>query len=527
MKTKSIALLCASVLVLFLVISTVSAALVIVGSNTVTITESSNIATFTLNNTGAGMVSVTLTESEADFTYTQTNTKSADTFNLNSNETVIVTITATENLDDLDFGTQNIKMLATANDSTEVTMTVVSEGDACKYEDKDDLRIDNIEFTNNGKFGDDTEWLPFDEINVEFTLENSASDDIENIELEWALYDSNGNEILSDSIDSDEYDDTLDRNDEMDVSFTFKLDDNIEDLEDAKYTFVIIATGEVQDNDVYDTCTSESEKVDVVIEDDLVTLSDIKIPQTASCGDEITLIADVWNIGSDSQKDVKIIISEGVLGIYEEIEMDKIKSLDSDKLNVKLSIPEGAKEQSYIIRMAVYDDDDVYEYDGEESEFSVNLKVEGCVVKKAIDVSAVAKSGGVAGKETVVEVTIVNTGSERSGFSLRTLGYESWADEASLDKINFFLEGGDTETILITLDVKKDAIGDNIFNLEISSDGEVVEMKSIIVPITEAKGFSLPSAFGNLSWSLIGIILLNIILIVAIIVVATRIIRKK
>ena len=57
----------------------------------------------------------------------------------------------------------------------------------------------------------------------------------------------------------------LDEDDEMDIEFTIALDDNIEDLEDGGYTFVISATGEIQDDNDTDTCTSEIENIDVVI----------------------------------------------------------------------------------------------------------------------------------------------------------------------------------------------------------------------------------------------------------------------
>jgi uncharacterized membrane protein len=529
MKTKSIALSFATILTFFLVMSSLSAALVIVGDATVAVTETSATANFIINNTDMiDMVSVTLSTTEADFPYTLTNSISAtNDFDLGVGELATITITATD-LSDLILGVNNVKVLATANDSTAVTMTATAEGEFCTYEDNDDLRINSLEFNNRGKFGDDDNWLPFEEIEVSLEIENSAPEDIENIEIEWALYDSDGNEIISDDVDTDLYDEDLDEDDEMDIEFTIALDDNIEDLEDGGYTFVISATGEIQDDNDTDTCTSEIENIDVVIEKDFVIATDIRLPETAECGDEITLTADIWNIGEDKQKDIIIAVSESSLGILEVIEMDDIKALDDEKLTLKLTIPENAEEGSYIVMISVHDDDDdVYEYDDENSEFPVSLIVTGCAIQNPVEVSAIAKSGGTEGKETVIELTVVNTGSETTIYSLRALGFDSWADGASLDKSTFALESGRSETILITLDVKDGSVGDNQFDIEVRAGEEIVESKSILVPIEEKKGFSLPSSIRDAGKSLIGIVLLNIILIVAIIVVVVKIIRKK
>jgi len=535
MKTRSMTLLCMSILVLFLAIGSVSAATSFsISDSTLTFTEKDSLTFEITNLNDTEQLVIDFDALSIDgFDLEVSIADNNKTLDKSESRTMTVELKGSDDeiRNELNFlsstsGTFLIMNDSNHSDNETVTVTIKNE-EFCDYSDNSDLKIDNLEFDNEGEFGSDDEWLPLETIEVSFDLENDANEDIENIDIEWALYDSDGEEIMSDEVDSDEYDEDLDEDDDMSVSFKFTLDENIDELKDGKYTFFISATGEVQEDDEYDTCTSDSEEVDIIITDDLVVLSEVEIQETASCGETIILTADVWNIGDDKQKDVVVEIYSSLLGLEETIDMDTIDSLEKEELRMELQIPEDAEEKRYKIEIRIYDDDEEYEYDNEESIFIMYLTVDSCVVKKNVEVSAVAKSGGVSGKESEIELTIVNTGEEDSIFSLRALNYESWADTAEFNEETFTLGAGDSKTILTTLDVKKDAIGENMFNVEISSNGEIVEMTPVTLEIEARSGFSLSKIFGGISFSTIAIIIVNLILLAAIIIVVVKIIKKN
>ncbi|MFQ5532108.1 MAG: putative S-layer protein, partial [Candidatus Nanoarchaeia archaeon] len=177
------------------------------------------------------------------------------------------------------------------------------------------------------------------------------------------------------------------------------------------------------------------------------------------------------------------------------------------------------------------EDNDIYEneFDDEESTFDFPLNVEGgCSVEPQVAVSANLESGGQAGQELVVKATITNLGDELASYSVNAAGYTEWADSAGLDQNVVLLNAGDSVDVLITFSVKSDALGDQIFDIEIMSDNEIVAKQPVAVTISEGKGrFGITGAaiFGDNTFLWV-IGFLNIALVIIIILVAVRVARK-
>src|SRR3989339_484788 len=174
------------------------------------------------------------------------------------------------------------------------------------------VKIDDI--TVKG-FGEDTEWLPMDEIQVEVQIENNGNDDIRDIKLSWGLYNKATNEWY---VDGDESKFKLKDGDEETVIVTIKLDDNIDELEEGEYVLYLWANAEDAEFDNEDTCTyTTQEDIEIVIEENFVILYNIQAPKTMLCDEKITIIAEVWNIGDEDQDDVSVsanLISGGQAG---------------------------------------------------------------------------------------------------------------------------------------------------------------------------------------------------------------------
>ncbi|MCX6750204.1 MAG: putative S-layer protein [Candidatus Pacearchaeota archaeon] len=125
----------------------------------------------------------------------------------------------------------------------------------------------------------------------------------------------------------------------------------------------------------------------------------------------------------------------------------------------------------------------------------------------------------------VVKATITNTGNKIAYYTLNAAGYTGWADSATLDKSSLTLNAGESGEVLLNFDVKKEALGINLFNLEVLSENKLIVNQPVQVEITKRK-LSLGNLFSGNNGYIWGIGLLNLILIILIIVIAVRIARK-
>ncbi len=416
------------------------------------------------------------------------------------------------------------------------------EDNFCLYDDGEsgnpgDLRV-KIEDVSITGFGDNNEILPFDKVDVEVSVDNRGSDNVDNIEVEWGLYDSDTGDWVIE-VDNEKDFDLKDGDDDT-ITFSFDLNDNmdidLEDLDDSdSYVLYVRATGDVDNDDNDVTCNSDTEDMQIIIEKDFVVLRDITVPETVSCNLDLQVSADVWNIGSRNQDSVTVKIFNKDLGINKLVDVGDIDSFDSQRIEETFKIPSNAKEQSYLLSFEVYDEDeDIYQndYDDQDARFTKAIKVGACSgssdddedVEGNILVSAEIQDGGEAGKPLVIKAVITNTGDSSATLLLNAAGYSSWADSVNVVPESITLASGKSASALLTFEVNKDAAGDNMFDLEIVSGNNLVAVQPVSVSIAEAKGggFSLGG-----SWYLWLIVALNVVLVVVIIAVAVKVSKRK
>ena len=424
-----------------------------------------------------------------------------------------------------------------------VTPVTPEELNFCEYDDgvsnnPGELSVKIKDITNKGmsdkKFGDDEEWFPFEEIEVEVEIENKGDDDVDDIVLEWGLYNKDTQEWTIEVDEEDEF--NLKDGDEETVIITFTIDDDMdEDLDELNggdFVLYVRATGDI-DGGTYDgegTCASDSENIEIIIENDFVILNDIEFLETVQCGAEVQVTADVWNIGEDDQDDVYVIIYNKELGINEKIELGDIDAFEDEKLNAIIDIPQDAEEKYYSLTFWVYDeDDDLYEnYDDKESEFDILIQVQGgCSVEPTAVVSASLESGGEAGEELIIKALITNTGDELTVYSLSVTEYSDWASLSSITPSTVVLGVGESKEVLVTFNVNEETSGDKMFNLVATADGEEAVKQPVSVSIQEPEVSGISGITGNVisegNWYLWAIGALNILLIIIIIIVAMRV----
>lgn len=403
----------------------------------------------------------------------------------------------------------------------------LQEAETCKYSDNGNLDISIEDIYVEKGYGKDNEWFPLDEVVVEVEVENNGNEKITSIVVSWGLYNKETQKWI---IKDKESSFNLKDGDDEVINLAFTLDDVKDFKNNGDYVFYVWATGKDTDLDE-NTCVLDSESVEIIIESDFVIIGDLETLQTASCGSELFISGEVWNIGDDDQDDVRVLISNTELGLSKLIEIGDIDAFDSEPLEYTFQLPKNLEEKTYTIKLTVYDEDnDVYQndYDDDKSVKDIFLKVEGGCSAAEASVNAVLESGGQAGKLLVVKATIKNTGNSAASYVLNVGDYGSWATSVSLDKPSLTLDAGESEDVLITLDVNKDAVGDKLFSLDVLSEDELVVSQPVQIEITKRKSFlgitgDVISGDNKYLW---GIGLINVILIVLIIIIAIRIARK-
>lgn len=407
------------------------------------------------------------------------------------------------------------------------------------------LEVKKIDFTNKGsqykEFGEDDEWFLLDEIEVQVEIANDGDYDISDVEISWGLWDTNANQWVVDFNDEDTF--NIDEGDEETLTVSFTLDDELDvDLDELNdgdnYKLYVVASGTIDNNDAgtldgTDTCVGDFESASIIIESDFVVLNNFQIPETLTCGSNVEISADVWNIGDSDQDEVSVQVTSTDFALNENIPVGDLDAFDSQKISLNLKVPNNMSEKSYVIKFEVLDEDgDVYQndYDDDYSEFSVPVTVKGgCTtepVTAPVTVTASLTSGGKAGQDLVVKATLTNPGTASASYLIASSGHGQWASTYEVVPSTLTLAAGQTGDATFTFNVNKDAFGEQTFYIEIVS-GSQVTRQPVSVVIEKSGLFSsiTGGAISENAW-VWGLGALNILLILIIIIVAFRVMRK-
>lgn len=529
MENKKLSLILASVFAFVFLIGLASATITL--STVSDLSQTGNSFTLTVSSNQNETITLTASSiSDGNGKYITFTPVSVDLDLSNPSDLVRVNYTVESGFD-FEFGkTYSTNLLVNGTESDSVTRTLnFASSNFCEFGNPGDLRIKISDVKVVSGFGEDNEWLPLDKVEIEVDIENRGSEDIEDVVVEWGLYNTKDKVWTIEVDEEDEF--NLDEDDEENLVISFTLDDDMEqdlaELDDGTYTFYIRAKGNIDDSSSTDTCQSASKSVKIIIEKDFVTLSGFESPESVQCDSEFHLSADIWNIGSRDQEDVYVMVANKELGINKRIDIGDVDSFDNELMDFSFAVPDNAEEKTYTLSITIYDEDnDVFQndYNDDKAVFSKSFKVSGGCAKPEALVTASLYSGGKAGKPLVVKANVVNTGTKQTSYLLNAVSYTTWASSASVEPTSFTLNAGESKDVLITFNVNRDAAGDNLFNLEILSENELVSNQPVQVPIKRA-GLLFPSLSLD-NWHLWAIGALNLILVIFIIVIAVRISRK-
>lgn len=405
-----------------------------------------------------------------------------------------------------------------------------------------ELVINSVKLDSNGK--DDDVWKPFDEVTVKIDVENSGSDDVEDVIVKLGLFDSEGKDV-SDDLDFESAEEDkievgdIKDGDEETVEFKFKVP---ADFDEEKYKLAVKAYSD--DAGEKNQCTDTSDdmdnnfyhEVEVEKEDDegkFIAFDNIELSlNSATCGEAVNLDFDVYNIGDEDQDQVKINLVSTDLGLKlsQEIKEDFDQG-DSRTMSFSFNVPENTADKKYTLRLsAEYDYRNGNYREISEKSTDVVLEVVGCSLKPAAGgsagINALLVSDVVkAGQEFTVKVTVTNTEASARNFAVDASDYDSWASLESISSRVVNLGAGESRDVEFVFSVKSGVKGEKSFNVDVMS-GTNIQSREVAVNVEP--GFSLSNlsnvfAGNSLIW-VIGLV--NLVLIILIIFVAVRLSRK-
>ena len=454
---------------------------------------------------------------------------------LASGEYKLINISSTQ-VEDLELGDDNTAIITASSGSINNSLNIEVSAGFCKFGDiGNDLEIRDIEFTNNG-IGEDDEWFLTDEIEVEVEVENNGDDDLDDIIIEWGLYDTKNNKFI---IDGEEDSIDIDEDESETFTFTFNLDPDEfeEDFDENDFVFYVKAYSDDKDLGEDEECISDEVKnIKVIRDSHFVTLSNIRTDSdsTASCGAITEITATVWNIGEKDEEDVYVEIYNKDLGIDERIEIGDLDSMDSKRISFTTTIPTNLTSgKIYAIKFTVYDeDDDVFENaNDDESIFNFPLKIEGTCSGSSGTISNVLINAqldsetpdAIAGKQVIIKSSLTNVGSSTATYLVSVYGNSAWSTLGAIDPQEIILEPGQSQNINIYLNINSDVEGEQTFTVRAIQKGpNTTTEQNVSLDVKESDVANSVIAHLKENWFIYLIILINIILIIAIIIAVKR-----
>ena len=415
----------------------------------------------------------------------------------------------------------------------------------------------NVKNTGNG---DENEWQPLDKVEVEVRLHNNDDVDLRDVIFKVGLFEQGTTKnVIEDmtwvSTDEDEYDLGDVDSGESSSRYTFEFRVNPSEIKlDKNYLLVVKAYPDSKESTTcidYSSGLTESGlgsskyfgEVSVKGEssrDKMVIVDDYKAsenPVQAQCGEEVNLLADIYNIGTKDFEDrIKVNLYNQELGLnVNEVVLGDLGSGETTKVNFHFTTPKNIKEKVYPLSLATYYDykesGDIYRETSSDT-FTFYLDVKNCVVVVTSDVlvSATLESEAKAGQEVSVKISLTNTGETGKIFVVEASDYDSWG-EASVGSATIFIPAGGSADSVLKFNAKEDAVGEKTFNVKVSSEGRLLQTQPVALTIEESeeesKGF-FGTLFNSLTKnkSLLALAILNIIVIILIIIVVLRISRR-
>ncbi len=406
--------------------------------------------------------------------------------------------------------------------------------------EKGHIRISGFDITNNGK-GDDTEWEYLDDIEIEVSVENTGTTNINNIVVEMKIVDSNDNTISKRKINLNDDKISLGRiNDDDEEVATFKISEVPIDLESGDYKIYVRAYDDknpekecastssdfTNDDETYlDFSIIESDGASVIVKDNLPNIQ-------ASCGDkDIEVRFMVYNTGGNDEDKVLVMLENSRLKISEKYVIDNLRNNKGKEAVFYITIPDKVDKSFEELNIYTYYDydknedqlDELVAY-GDSSEeqgdsFSIGLEILSCQVPLQATIGINLESETIIGKQVTIKATVTNNGDDNN-FVISTSDLESWASSVSIYPLTASIKKGESADITITF--IPTASGEHTFKINAISSGQTISQSAVINIKDE------PSIFAGINNTTLYIIAgIAVVLILIFLTLIVRVSRRQ
>lgn len=528
---------------LFLVLGIASAASCSLSTSTINFYNSQNSTSFTLTPTNTSVkTNYSLTAPSMQY-----DDSSVIPFNLVSSLSSVNT-TQTINFATLaDFsklsvgktysGTLLVSNAQNSSDSNTINVNLYKQ--YCSSGDLGtNLSISNVDINNVD--GDDTDWMPLDNIELEIEVANNNPDNGAKIdtEVKVALYDSNGKEYLD--LDKVAFG-KINKADSTTKTIKFQVPANV----GKDYSTLYLYIKAYQKGKESQICASKFDSnyrqaITISREDEdnkLVVPYDVTFePTTALCSDTVTVNAKIANVGDSDYDHVKVKITNADLGLNQHKVINSLNIGDKDEVAFSFNIPSTAAEKTYSINFRTYYD---YNSGSEESdgsygqasrEFNYHLVVSGnCIKPSNISMTlntAVQTTSIKEGKEVTIKTSIKNTGTNTESVVVSVSGNEDFSSVKSITPSTLSLAAGQSADSTIVIKLNSDSEGEKYFNVKVLAGTKEFTQRVSLSIEANSNIFSRLGANIASNWVIWLVVIVNIVLIVAIVLVVLRMMRN-
>tara|TARA_Y100000310_G_scaffold133889_1_gene132865 strand:+ start:4240 stop:5820 length:1581 start_codon:yes stop_codon:yes gene_type:complete len=434
-------------------------------------------------------------------------------FTILANSSNLLTISVDVD-NNMDSGAYSSIFTFTKLNSTENTTfsfsTTISPGFCDFGQVGTDLQL-GIEDPDSGE-----DYSPGDTIKIEVEVENVGTDDID-VQVEAFLY--NEDDIIE-SVSSN----TENIEDGEDETFHLSLEiptDNGDIDEDEDYTIYVKA---YDDDDEDENCIQDSVDIEIELETHKVILEESTrfIESSISCGEEISVIANVKNLG-EKDEDVMIVVENKQLGIYETSDTFELEEFDSNEDNeatrtFNILIPEGISEEIYDFFVKAV-------YSGKSASMSLPLEVWSCESTAPQStsfeyVSLYIKSEKIlsleSDKASTIHLVIQNDAAESKILFLSLSEVSDFSESASK---TFTVEPYQSTNIFLPLNINSNVEeGTYTAIVELSDGSSILASDTITINIGDAEEASESPGYLSLGLSKTNLVILNLLMIIILLV---------
>lgn len=502
------------------------------------VNKATNLSSFTITNTGnADLANINISYAASSIkdsaSRQATLSFSPNNFDLakSASKTINITSVIPSNMHVNDYSTA---ITANSSSGTSATATLKVISDYCRYgkngTDAEILSIKDVSSDN------DWEWKPLDKVDVEVNVRNNGDDD-EDVTVELGLYDPEDKEFLD--LDDNEKTVLIADGKSKAVEFTIEVPVDIKDINYRLYARAFYDDDERNqcsdriDSSFYKEISIEKESRDV-------TIQNINVPSSVSCGETIEVTAKAYNIGKRDEDKVYVNLFNKELGINQNSDSFVLDELESKSLSFSITIPKNATEKDYTLNFkSYYDYDDYDDYDDNydtSSTFTASLKVSGnCAASSQKDVSissslAEGSENVASGGKMKLKVSLTNIKDTETTYAITASDYQDWATIEKVEPSSLTLKKGESKDAYIYFDINGGASGEKIFKVKIGYDSQFKE-QSLAVTIQKSTfgGITASAISENIkkNWLVWVIALVNIILIAGIIIVAVKLSKPR